>query len=225
MKKMIYLFASTLLLSSTVYAQPLGGPAPDIGAGKKRAAACFACHTAEGIAKIPGVPHLAGQERNYLEKALHAYREGKLRQDPTMTAMAKPLSDADIANIAAYYSTRTRTGKAQAAAKAQKTLERIQPVAAVAAEPVASEPAKAQSARSGETIYQSTCLACHGTGAAGAPKLGDKAAWSARIAQGKDTLYQHALQGFNAMPAKGACADCSDEEIKAAVDFLADKGK
>lgn len=100
--------AALLLATSMVQAQPLGEPAPDVGAGKKRAAACFACHNPDGIAKIPGTPHLAGQERGYLENALRAYRDGQTRQNPIMNAMAKPLSDRDIVNIAAYYSLQTR---------------------------------------------------------------------------------------------------------------------
>jgi cytochrome c553 len=76
----------------------------DTGAGRKRAAVCLSCHGQEGIAGAPGIPHLAGQDRAYLEKALLAYRSGQTRQDPTMTAMAKPLSDADIRNIAAFFS-------------------------------------------------------------------------------------------------------------------------
>ncbi|MCX8099371.1 MAG: cytochrome c [Casimicrobiaceae bacterium] len=80
---------------------PTNAPA-DVGAGKKRAATCFACHGEDGVSKIPGTPHLAGQDRIYLEKSLRAYRDGS-RNDPAMTAMAKPLSDVDIANIAAYF--------------------------------------------------------------------------------------------------------------------------
>lgn len=73
--------------------------------------------------------------------------------------------------------------------------------------------------RTGEQVYN-TCAACHSTGAAGAPKFGDVAAWAPRIAQGAETLYTHSIQGFNGMPAKGLCGDCSDDEIKAAVDHM-----
>lgn len=84
-----------------------GGVAPDAGAGKRRAAVCFACHGVGGVGVIPGIPHLAGQDRGYLEKSLRAYRDGG-RVDPAMSAMAKPLSDADIANITAYFSMQGR---------------------------------------------------------------------------------------------------------------------
>ena len=63
-------------------------------------------------------------------------------------------------------------------------------------------------------------MACHATGAAGAPKVGDKAAWAPRISQGMATLVKHSIQGFNAMPPKGMCMDCSDDEIKAAVEYM-----
>jgi len=79
--------------------------------------------------------------------------------------------------------------------------------------------------RSGEDIYNSKCLACHNTGAAGAPKLGDVAAWAPRIAQGNDTMYTHAIQGFKGMPAKGLCMDCSDDEIKVTVDYMVENSK
>ena len=70
-------------------------------------------------------------------------------------------------------------------------------------------------------MYQGACFACHGTGALGAPKSPDD--WAPRIAKGKDTLLEHALNGFNAMPPKGTCMDCSDDEISAAIDFMTSK--
>jgi cytochrome c553 len=75
----------------------------DIAAGRKRAEVCMACHGENGVAITPGTPHLAGQDKEYLVKALMAYRIGEIRQDPTMTEMAKPLSDADIHNLAAFW--------------------------------------------------------------------------------------------------------------------------
>lgn len=63
----------------------------------------MACHGEHGVSQIPGIPSLAGQDREYLTKALLAYRGGQLRQDPTMTEMAKPLNDADVANLAAFW--------------------------------------------------------------------------------------------------------------------------
>ncbi len=79
--------------------------------------------------------------------------------------------------------------------------------------------------RSGEDVYNTACTACHGTGAGGAPKIGDTAAWAERIAQGNDSLYEHAINGLNGMPAKGLCMDCSEEEIQVAVDFMVEKSQ
>jgi cytochrome c5 len=80
-------------------------------------------------------------------------------------------------------------------------------------------------AGAGKKIYEAHCAVCHGTGAAGAPKLGDAADWDPRIKQGMPVLFQHAINGFNSMPPKGTCMSCSDEEIKAAVQYLADQSK
>ena len=72
----------------------------------------------------------------------------------------------------------------------------------------------------GQAVYKSLCFSCHDTGAAGAPKKGDKAAWAPRIAQGMDALYASSLNGKGAMPAKGGNPGLSDADVKAAVDFL-----
>ncbi|GAA5443600.1 hypothetical protein Misp06_01777 [Microbulbifer sp. NBRC 101763] len=79
--------------------------------------------------------------------------------------------------------------------------------------------------RSGEAVYNASCTTCHAMGIAGAPKFGDAAAWAPRIAKGMDTLYTNAIKGINAMPPKGLCMDCSDGEIKAAVDYMVDNSK
>jgi cytochrome c5 len=72
----------------------------------------------------------------------------------------------------------------------------------------------------GAATYQQACVACHMTGAAGAPKLEDKAAWAPRIAQGKEVLYTSVLKGKGAMPPKGGQMQLSDDDIKAAVDYM-----
>jgi len=72
----------------------------------------------------------------------------------------------------------------------------------------------------GQAVYTAVCAACHGTGAAGAPKVGDNGAWGARIAQGFDTLVQHAVQGIRAMPAKGGNPDLDDIEVARAVAYM-----
>lgn len=72
----------------------------------------------------------------------------------------------------------------------------------------------------GQAIYQQTCTACHDTGIASAPIRGDAKAWEPRLAQGIDTLYDHAINGFNIMPPRGGDSSLSDEEVKAAVDYM-----
>ncbi len=99
--------------------------------------------------------------------------------------------------------------------------ERIKPVGDVylaGSEPVVA--AIPSGPRDGATIYGTFCTACHATGVSGAPISGSADDWSPRIAQGRDILNNHAINGFNAMPAKGACMDCSDDEIIAAIDHM-----
>ncbi len=100
---------------------------------------------------------------------------------------------------------------------------RIQPVAKF--ELAKAEAAASSGPKDGPTIYNSVCGACHNTGAAGAPKVDDKGAWAPRVAQGKEALYKSALNGKNAMPAKGGAGDLSDAEIKATVDYILTKVK
>ncbi len=97
---------------------------------------------------------------------------------------------------------------------------------APAATPAAAAPAAPENTL-GKSIYGKTCAMCHAAGVAGAPKPGDKADWGPRVAQGKETLYKHALEGFTGakgmMPARGGGTSLSDDEVKAAVDFMADQ--
>jgi cytochrome c5 len=92
-----------------------------------------------------------------------------------------------------------------------------------AAEPAAAAPAVAENTV-GKGVYGKTCAMCHAAGVAGAPKPGDKADWGPRIAQGNEVLYKHALEGFTGakgmMPARGGGSTLSDDEVKAAVDFM-----
>ena len=74
--------------------------------------------------------------------------------------------------------------------------------------------------KSAEEIYNTSCMACHTTGAAGAPKLGDAAAWEERMSKGIEEVYANAINGINGMPPKGTCMSCSDEEIEATVDYI-----
>ena len=85
--------------------------------------------------------------------------------------------------------------------------------------------ASAAMAAEGKAVYESTCVVCHGTGAVGAPKFGDKAAWAPRIAQGKTTLLAAAMNGKNAMPPKGGNSNLTPDEISAAIDYMVSAAK
>ena len=77
----------------------------------------------------------------------------------------------------------------------------------------------------GKKLYDTGCMACHAAGIAGAPKTGDKTAWKPRIASGKEALYNSAMHGKNAMPAKGGLASAPDADVKAAVDYMVSQAK
>jgi len=102
----------------------------------------------------------------------------------------------------------------------------VPPTAASAAATTTTAAATPVSADAGEKLFGSVCTTCHTAGLMGAPKFGDKAAWAPRIAQGKDTLYKHAIGGYQGksgvMPAKGG-SQASDDEVKAAVDYMVSK--
>jgi cytochrome c5 len=120
--------------------------------------------------------------------------------------------------------------------------ERVQPLGRVAvagqdntALEIEAGPAQGQAGAaaaaptSATEVVDEACSACHGLGIAGAPKLGDKPAWAARIAQGKDMLYKHAIEGFQGkagvMPPKGGRTDIPDDLIRAAVDHMVEASR
>ena len=103
----------------------------------------------------------------------------------------------------------------------EEIAQRLKPVGEVA---IGEAKPDAGGAVDGKKVYEGLCQDCHGTGAAGAPKAGDKGAWGPRIAQGKDTLFKHAIAGdtgkAGVMPAKGGNAALSDAEVKAAAEHM-----
>lgn len=108
---------------------------------------------------------------------------------------------------------------ADPAAAMAKVEERISPVAQVEV----AEGAAEKVALSGDAVYQQNCLACHGSGAMGAPMFGNKAAWAPRISQGYETLVKHAIEGIRMMPARGGNAALSDNEVASAVAYMANE--
>jgi cytochrome c5 len=95
--------------------------------------------------------------------------------------------------------------------------------------PAAGGNTLATNSDTGKKVYDTTCMACHAAGVAGAPKFGDKAAWAPRIAQGIGVLHAHAIKGFTGksgmMPPKGGNMSLSDADVMAAVDYMVAHGK
>lgn len=187
---------------------------------------CAACHTS-GAAGAPKLGDAGGWgariAQGYDTLVKHAV-EG-IRAMPAKGGNPD-LDDVEVARAVVYMTNKSGASfkepavPAPAAAPAAATAEAA-PAAAAAA------PAKL-SADAGKGIYTASCAACHGAGIAGAPKLGDKAAWAARIQQGDAVMYEHAIKGFmgkaGMMPPKGG-STASDAEVKAAVDYMVASSK
>ena len=145
--------------------------------------------------------------------AIGAYGGRSLAGDPAMAPEALAKRIGPVAKL-------QLEGAAEVAPAAQGLAPKV-----AAAAPAAAAPAAAGGKPDGKKVYDTVCMACHTPGAAGAPKLGDKAAWAPRIKTGMDTLYASALKGKNAMPPKGGNAALPDADLKAAVDYLVAAGK
>ena len=97
--------------------------------------------------------------------------------------------------------------------------------APVAAAPAATEGGAKPAGGNGKSVYDASCQACHAAGVAGAPKVGDKAAWAPRLGAGVAALQASALKGKNAMPPKGGNASLADDDVKAAVEYMVSQSK
>lgn len=171
------------------------------------AAACGKCHqTGQGGAPKVG-DHAAWVKR--VAAGLDPVYKAALRGHAGMPARGgmASLSDAEVKRAVEFMLNAGTVAPAAAQAAAPAG-------AAVAAAPVAA------AGVDGKKTYDTICMACHATGAAGAPKLGDKAAWAPRLKAGNDALYASVLKGKGAMPAKGGNPALSDAEIKASVDYM-----
>ncbi|WP_404828192.1 c-type cytochrome [Fluctibacter corallii] len=98
--------------------------------------------------------------------------------------------------------------------------KRIQAVGSVHVAGAEAASAAAAGPRSGQDIYNASCVACHGVGVLGAPKLQNAGDWAPRLEKGFETVLSNAINGFNAMPPRGTCGDCSDDDIKAAIEYM-----
>ena len=136
--------------------------------------------------------------------------------------------DAAASAAASEAAAPAEAASAPAAASEAAPAPASEPAAASAAPAQESKPAEtapqpeaAAVKADGKAVFEANCKLCHGIDMPGVPKVGDKAAWAARIKEGQDVLHKHAIEGFNAMPAKGGNTSLSDDEVKAAVDYMA----
>ncbi len=153
----------------------------------------------------------------------HRQSAGVVPQDAATTKAIedriRPLGEVSIA-APTHAATPVAVVAAPSETPAVATVALATPVTTVV---TAAEPARTQTgpvSKVGEKTFNTICTGCHSTGALGAPKLGDKAAWAPRIAQGMEVLYNSALKGKNSMPAKGGNPSLSDADVKATVDYI-----
>ncbi|MBD9422733.1 cytochrome c5 family protein [Achromobacter sp. ACM04] len=213
------------------------------------AAVCTACHTA-GVAGAPKVgdnaawaPFITAGYDAMMNVALHG-KGGMPAKGGNPT-----LSDYEVARAVVYMANKSGASLPEPAAPAAEGDKKeaaaapaAAPAAPAAAAPAAATPAPAaapapapaaqatapQAAAvnpAGEKLYKSVCFACHATGVANAPKFGDKAAWEPYIKTGMDAMVKVAMQGKPPMPPKGGAANASEDDIRAAVQYMVDAAK
>lgn len=151
-----------------------------------------------------------------VQLAQHAYAGRSVRNDPAMSDAAVKKRIAPVAQV----SIDPNAPAAPAAAAAPATA-----VASVTIPPAAAAASPAKGTGSGKSTYDTVCQVCHGAGVAGAPKMGDKAAWAPRIKQGVARLHASAIKGKGAMPAKGGNPSLSEADVSAAVDYMVSAAK
>ncbi|CUJ24931.1 c-type cytochrome [Achromobacter aegrifaciens] len=214
------------------------------------AAVCTACHTA-GVAGAPKVgdnaawaPFITAGYDAMMNVALHG-KGGMPAKGGNPT-----LSDYEVARAVVYMANKSGASLPEPAAPAAEGDKKeaaaapaAAPAAPAAAAPAAAAPAPAAAAPApapaaqaaapqaaavnpaGEKLYKSVCFACHATGVANAPKFGDKAAWEPYIKTGMDAMVKVAMQGKPPMPPKGGAANASEDDIRAAVQYMVDAAK
>ena len=177
-------------------------------------AVCTACHST-GVAKAPKFgdkrdwgPRIRAGQKALVQTAL----KGKGAMPPR--GGASDLTDFEVERAVVYMANAGGAGFKE-------------PAAPASAAPVTGAPksASAPSDADGRKVYESTCINCHGTGVANAPKFGDKKAWAMHLMHGTEHLYENALKGLGAMPPRGGNLTLSDADVKAAVDYMVKAAK
>jgi cytochrome c5 len=209
---------------------------------------CASCHAAgaAGAPKFGDVTQWSSRLGQGLNGLIHSLLNGKGAMQARAGSSPDDYSDYELSRAVVYMTNNSGANfvepaqpqKKSPAASNQTAIEpvksnttNIATTAAIAtatmptATPAVSiETTQSSKAEIGKQIYEQVCIACHGSGVAGAPKFGDKAAWANRISQGVDALYQSALKGKGAMPPRGGFAG-TDDELKVAVEYMISAAK
>ena len=199
---------------------------------------CIQCHAADSI--VPNVPKFEnkGDWAPRIAQGFDTLFQHALNGFNAMPAKggAADLTDQELKRVITYMANKAGgtfpDPDAAAPADAAASGEAASAPAAEGAAPADAPKADAAKAEDkgaaagdadGKKVYEATCQACHGGAVPGIPHVGKKEDWAPRIKQGKDILHKHAIEGFNAMPAKGGNGSLSDDEVKAAVDYMANQ--
>lgn len=199
---------------------------------------CIQCHAADSI--VPNAPKFEnkGDWAPRIAQGFDTLFQHALNGFNAMPAKggAADLTDQELKRVITYMANKAGgtfpDPDAAAPADAAASGEAASAPAAEGAAPADAPKADAAKAEDkgaaaggtdGKKVYEASCQACHGGAVPGIPHVGKKEDWAPRIKQGKDTLHKHALEGFNAMPAKGGNGSLSDDEVKAAVDYMANQ--
>ena len=199
---------------------------------------CIQCHAADSI--VPNAPKFEnkGDWAPRIAQGFDTLFQHALNGFNAMPAKggAADLTDQELKRVITYMANKAggtfpdpdAAAPADAAASGEAASAPAADAAASADAPKA-DAAKAEDkgaaagGADGKKVYEASCQACHGGAVPGVPHVGKKEDWAPRIKQGKDTLHKHAIEGFNAMPAKGGNGSLSDDEVKAAVDYMANQ--
>ncbi|MCF7521854.1 c-type cytochrome [Neisseria sp. ZJ106] len=197
---------------------------------------CIQCHAADSI--VPNAPKVTHNSdwAPRIAQGFETLFQHALNGFNAMPAKggAADLTDQELKRVITYMANQSggsfpnpddAAAPADNAAAAAEGEQAAPAPAAEAAAPAEAAPAPAAAAVDGKAVFEANCAACHGANSAvpGIPRVTHKDEWAPRIKQGRDTLHKHALEGFNAMPAKGGNPSLSDDEVKAAVDYMANQ--
>ena len=216
-------------MAQVALATTAGGEKAAQGSEAIYKATCAACHDS-GVANAPKLGDKGAWAARIgvgLEKLAASGIKGKNAMPPKGGA---DLSDADFTRVVAWLANKSGASFKEPAAPKASAAPAAPPAAAPATAAAAPAPAPAAAAPAagagnGKKVYDGACVACHASGVAGAPKLGDKSAWAPRLATGLDALTASVIKGKGAMPPKGGNASIPDADIRAAVEYMAAAAK